>query len=347
MLIRPTRRQFIAVTAAAGAGALLSPAVRAQPAEAGSVGLRGGYGYLSSAVLGPQPEDEARDRVAVMASEFGIREFQFYDWFADYSTPCRGDEWTDPYFHRQPISRRTVEVCLDEVRCQGGRAWAYVQAVGAEEADRADDARGIYPLITADGSQYWHPPGQTPGRFPAYFLNDAFAELQVSRWAASIAGLGFDGIHWDTLGRLAAEPAAEAAGVHEFVRQARQLLEPFGLSQTLNFVDLAWWDTALVCECLEFPYAEVWSSASARRYFALMQDPALAARRGAFAMYPTVDLPPGWSQSEAMLDRWVRARDNHLAYILIGDGPRRVLDEYWPKTVPLTDAESAFLRGHA
>jgi hypothetical protein len=48
------------------------------------IGLFGEYGFLSPTVMGPQSEDGVRARIAIMAREFGVREFQFYDWFADY-----------------------------------------------------------------------------------------------------------------------------------------------------------------------------------------------------------------------------------------------------------------------
>ncbi|MEO6971129.1 MAG: glycoside hydrolase family 66 protein, partial [Chthoniobacterales bacterium] len=110
------------------------------PAEqAGAQGkLRGEYGFLSSKVMGPQKENEIRARVDIMARKYGIREFMFYDWCADYSHPLAGEQWTDPFFHRHPISRHTIQISIDEIHRQGGRAWAYVQAIGAEERNLQD-----------------------------------------------------------------------------------------------------------------------------------------------------------------------------------------------------------------
>jgi hypothetical protein len=320
-----------------------------RPAEvalpAGAVrGLTGQYGFLSSAVLGPQPEAATRDRIATMAREYGIREFQFYDWFADYSTPVTGDHWPTPYFRRDEISRRTIGISIDEVHRQGGRAWAYVQAVAAEEQQLEDPARDIWKLRDASGQWHWHPPGSDKPRFPTYFANAAWAQLMVSRWAGTVKELGFDGIHWDTLGHIAGDYGAETAGIHAFIRTTRGLLQPYGLRQTMNLVDLAWWDRAVVRESLEFPYVEVWSDATAHRYYAEMDQPDMAGVRGVIAMYASVAVPAGWSASEVICARHQEAERHHLVYLAVGDGARRMKSEYWPETVPLTVAESACLR---
>lgn len=307
-------------------------------------GLEGGYGFLSSASFGPQPETEIRARVAVMARKFGIRDFQFYDWFADYSTPVRGAHWTDPYFRRSTISRQTIAIAIDEVHRQGARAWAYIQSVGAEEIDLENSDRGIFKLRNAKGEWHWHPPGSPHPRFPTYFANAAWAEHMVTRWAGPVKELGFDGIHWDTLGRIAGNYAEETKGIHAFVQAAHPLLASHGLRQTLNFVDLAWWDRALVRSYLEFPYAETWSDATARRYFAEMDKRDMAGIRGAFAMYATVAVPANWTTTEVIRARHSEAAKHHLAYLVVGDGPRRMKSEYWPDTVPLTEEEIAFLR---
>jgi hypothetical protein len=296
-----------------------------QPARA--VGLRGEYGYLT--VFHCQSDAEARGRIRTMAREFGIREFQFYDWFADYSTPTRGARWTDPFFRRREICRATLLAYIDEIHRQGGRAWAYVQAVGAEETSWTNPARQIFPLMHK-GKWHWH-----AGRFPCYFLNGAWARHMAARWAPEVRQLGFDGIHWDTLGALAPDRAAEAAGTHAFLRTTQMELRRYGLSQTLNFVDLAWWDLGVVLDTVEFPYAEVWSLGAEQAYYRAMFRPDLLKRRGAMAFYPSVAIPSGWSESRVLIARHREAAKHGLAYIAIGDGDRRVVNEYWPITKPL------------
>ncbi len=313
-------------------------------AEPGAKGLAGEYGFLSAAVLAPQPEEAVRARVATMVRDYGVREFQFYDWFADYSTAVTGDHWTDPFLHRMPINRRSIEISIDEIHRQGARAWAYVQTVGSEEQGLEDPAKDLWKLRDAKGRWCWYPPAPDKPRFPTYFANAAWARHMVERWAKPVQALAFDGIHWDTLGRLAGDYAAETAGMHAFIATAHGLLSNLGLRQTLNFVDLAWWDRDIVRAHLEFPYAETWSSEVAARYFREMDQSDMAGVRGVQAMYPTVAVPPGQTAAQVICARRRMARAHRVAYLIVGDGARRMKTEYWPDTEALSQAEDACLR---
>lgn len=296
-----------------------------------TAGLRGEYGYLTA--FHCQSDSEARGRIRTMAREFGIGEFQLYDWFADYSTPTSGSRWTDPFFRKREICRQTLTTYIDEIHRQGGRAWAYVQAVGAEETSWANPVRQIFPLMH---NGQWH---RHANRFPCYFLNPAWARHMVERWAPAVRELGFDGIHWDTLGALAPNYAAEAAGVHAFLKATQAELRRYGLLQTMNFVDMAWWDTGVVIATVEFPYAEVWSQAKQQAYFAAMRHPLLLKRRGALGFYPNAAPSPGRTGTQTLIDRHREARRQGLAYIAVADGVRRVVNEYWPITEPMGPEE--------
>jgi Glycosyl hydrolase family 66 len=301
-------------------------------------GLRGGYGFLTD--YRSYPEAQARGRVATLAQTFGIKEFQFYDWFATYSKPTNGSSWPDPFKHEREIYLETILTYIDEIHRRGGRAWAYVQAVGADEADLADPSAGIYPLLDRDGKWYGHPP-EDPS-FWTYFLNAAWADRMTGIWGPPVKNLGFDGIHWDTLGRKAGDYASEVNGTHAFLRRAKGSLAALGLSQTLNFVDLAWWDPDLVASGLvAFPYAEVWTMTSERSYYAHMNDPALARMWGVMAFYPTVDNPEGWTDSEVMLARWAEAPKHRLMYLILGDYENRLVGPYFPDATPLSPSEKA------
>ena len=306
-------------------------------------GLSGEYGFISSAALGPQPEAVIRARVVTMARDYGIREFMVYDWFADYSTPVRGTEWKDAYFRRHPITLETLRITLDEIHKQGGRAWAYVQAVAAEEVDLESPTNGIAKLRTEKGEWYWHPKGDHP-RFPTYFPNAAWARFMVERWAPAVKELGFDGIHWDTLGHIAGDKDQEAAGIHDFLVTAHDLLARRGLRQTMNFVDMNGWDRGIVLACCEFPYVEVWSHETERRYYQEMDKLGKRGVRGVFAMYPTTLQSSDVSETAILTARRGEAIKHNLAYVLVGDGERRMRTEYWPETVPLNEAERALLR---
>src|SRR5262249_22558058 len=158
---------------------------------------------------------------------------------------------TDPWFHSRPICRQTIAWYIDELHRSGARAWAYVQSIAAESEHLASASGGIYRLIDQHGV-WFH-----MGSLPTYFPNAQWADHQVEAWGQSVAALGFDGIHWDTLGPKASNYSAEAAGIHAFLREAAPQLAKLGLMQTMNFVNLAWWDSSLL-DVIAFPYAEVW-----------------------------------------------------------------------------------------
>jgi hypothetical protein len=304
--------------------------------------LRGGYGFLTD--YGSYPADEARDRVKTLAQTFGIKEFQFYDWFATYSKPTNGSSWRDPFKGERQIYLETIKTYIDAIHSHGGRAWAYVQAVAADakKGDLTDKSAGIHPLNDREGKRCSHPPppGETEPKFLTYFLNTAWADQMIEFWGKDVKDLRFDGIHWDTLGPKAGDYGAEVSGTHEFLRRAKVRLADFELSQTLNFVDLAWWDPGLVADgVVEFPYAEVWSMASEKRYYAAMNDPALAGTWGVMAFYPTVDTPEGWTDSGVMLARWVEAPKHRLMYLILGDNEKRLIREYFPGAIPLNPSE--------
>jgi hypothetical protein len=319
--------------------------------------LRGGYGFLTD--YGSYPEAQARDRVATLAQKFRIKEFQFYDWFATYSKPViresagdptNGPSWPDPFMGERRIYRKTIRTYIDEIHRHGGRAWAYVQAVGAEEENLADPSAEIYPLLDRDGKRYRHPP-EAP-RLWTYFLNAAWADRMTRIWGPAVKELGFDGIHWDTLGQKAGVLSAEEGGTRNFLRRAKENLAGLGLSQTLNFVDLNWWNPGLVADgVVAFPYAEVWSIDSEKRYYAAMNNPKLAGIWGVMAFYPTVDKPKptankpeGWTDSEVMLERWGEAPKHRLMYLILGDDERRLVREYFPGAMPLSPSEKETMK---
>lgn len=298
-------------------------------------GLRGNYGYLTDYAC--QDERSARDRIDEMVDTFGITDVQFYDWFADYSTPTAGGEWTDPWFHSRQICRQTIAIYIDELHRRGAHAWAYVQSIASERDDLSDAMAGIYPLIASDGT--WFHMG---GTHPTYFNNGAWARHQVAVWGEAVQSLGFDGIHWDTLGATASDYAAETGGTREFLATAQALLANLGLKQTMNFVNLAWWDDSLL-EVVAFPYMEVWSMTMESQLYAAMASPAMSARWGVMAFYPSVDIPSGMTASQVMLGRWSEAPKHHARYLVVGDGAKRLVTEYFAADVPLTAAEIATL----
>jgi hypothetical protein len=298
-------------------------------------GLRGNYGFLTD--YSCQDEATARGKIDEMVETFGISDVQFYDWFVDYGTPIAGTQWTDAWFHSRPICLQTIQYYIDELHVKGARAWAYVQSIAAEDATLANDSAGIFPLVDANGN-----PFKMGGVHPTYFANGGWAQHQVGVWGQAVASLGFDGVHWDTLGPIAGDYNAETAGFHDFLATAGALLSSLGLLQTMNFVNVSWWDDSLL-DLVAFPYAEVWTPAIEQSLYQTMTAPAMQARWGVMAMYPSTTTPDGWTQSQTMLARWNEAPKHHLRYLVIGDGQERLVNEYFPSDVPLTSDEISAL----
>jgi hypothetical protein len=293
--------------------------------------LRGGYGFLTDYGCDPK---QARGRVATLAQTYGIKDFQFYDWFATYSKPTNGPSWPDPFKGKRQIQLETIRAYIDEIHRYGGRAWASVLAVGAKEKNLLDPSAGIYELRDRDNKHYRHPPDAPEPIFWAYFLNKAWADRMTGVWGPAVKELGFDGIHWNTLGKIAGKEREEAKGTLEFLERAKKKLDELGLSQTLNFVDLAWWDPDLVeSGVVAFPYAVVSSRDKRKDYYDAMDNPKLkrAGIWGVMAFYPS----EGRTDFEVMLARWAEAPKHRLRYLILGDNEKYLTGPYFPEDANL------------
>lgn len=297
-----------------------------------NIGLQGNYGFLTFFTCGYRDE-EINSLINPMIDGYGIKEFQFQTWFKSYSEPTNiyHDSWLEAYSHRDLICEDSIKRLIQQIHKRGGRAWAYVQAMGSEYNNLP-----YTKILDNNGNQYMH-----GGRFYVYALNSAWADYQVNIWANEIKNLGFDGIHWDTLGPLNGQRASD---VYAFFIRAHDLLEQKGLAQTFNFVDMSWWDRDKIKSYLEFPYAEVWTTPTAYNYYSEM-DNNMGGKWGVFAMYPGVEMPSGWTESQTMLARWKEAPKHHLVYLVVGNGNVRMkgrgLDWSWYGVVPITPEETA------
>ncbi len=300
------------------------------------LGLRGNYGFLTDfhCPFSPSNMQEMNGKIDTMMDVFGIKEFQFQTWFATYSSPTDGMQWTDAYIHRDQICRDTLTRFINKIHSKGGRAWAYVLSVGSESTTLP-----YQKLIDKNtGQQYIH-----GGKIPTYELSSSWADYQVGIWAPAIKELGFDGIHWDTLGAVSNNYNNEKNGAIAFTQRTYSLLKnDYGLSQTMNFVDLNYWDRNTVNNYLEFPYVEIWSSYYAYNYYDEMSYN-MNGKWGVMAMYPGVDVPVGWTESQTMIARWNYAPNRHIVYLLVGNGDQRMigrgLDWSWYGTTQITDSE--------
>jgi hypothetical protein len=337
--------------------------------------------------------------------DLNVRDFQFYDWFDNYSGKYqtftnkvppgkaaardwwRLTSWTDPWFSSRIVRRDTLMAAIQRVRRRGGRAWAYVQAAGSEYwnlagqpdqdvscGDRLDPDVGdnrpysvdtIGQLCKLSGEGGWYIKKGPNRSFPTYFLNAALATYQVDAWLTPLTDLGFNGVHWDTLGPEALDKGAEAYGVSAFLVQAGSLLAAHGLPQTMNQLDANWWDESLFARgVLAFPYAEVWYPEAESLFYAR------APRGGVIANYPGssrngcccvapgdcgactsqrqyAHCPYNWTQEDILEARWQMAWNHNLRYLLVGNGLERLIGEYFPETTGLSKSSIRLIQEHS
>lgn len=304
------------------------------------------YGFLTHFEISPL---EARQRVRQMYHEFGIVDFQFYDVFYRYSEPLpKGNTWISKpsaCFTGTPrqVRKETVQAYTDEIRrLPGGhaRSWLYVQAMAADEP--ADQMPQFSPWRYASGTQVaWT--DQRKCMF-VYKLTTAWGHRMVDMWAPPAVDLGFDGIHWDSLGRVSDDPsecAEMAASVTGFLQLARgRLWSEWRLRQTFNFVDGFGWHPSLYegngNDAVEFPYWECWTDQTEWIFWSLFNYSAKPAGHAVFVRYPDPNCcgnPVGSNADANLMGRWARAVSACNAYLVLGDGNRRVKTEYLPVNV--------------
>ena len=162
---------------------------------------------------------------------------------------------------------------------------------------------------------------------------------RVARW------LGFDGIHWDTLGRSPcgatdADAFIAANGYADFLRAAGAELTAASppLKQTLNWVSAWGWREAVHAALVAFPYAECWSSPCQQSF---LGNGSVAGRGGAggvVAYYPC--------KNAALLQaEWAWAASTGSSYLVVADGARHLTNEYFPNAqrAPLEPKAAAAL----
>jgi hypothetical protein len=322
------------------------------------------YGYLTLFNISTHA---ARAAVRKLHDDFGILDFQFYDAFYTYSHPVHPthDSWISKpssCFTANPrvVHASTIKAYTDEIRkLKGGRgrSWMYVQAVAADEPLGHHNASS--PYTYRDGTQVaWN--GYTGKHcLYAYQLSEEWADHMVDLWAPAAVKLGFNGIHWDQLGRVsddAGQNAMMAKGIRAFLLRAGQRLRSkFGLSQTFNFVDGFGWHESLYSAehgqgTVEFPYWECWSDATEWIFWSLFNFSHSAGDRehdhgrAVFARYPGPGCcgnPASSSLDDLMWERWARAASACGSYLVLGDGDHHLVNEYFPSGSALTDFEHA------
>ncbi|CAE8649073.1 unnamed protein product [Polarella glacialis] len=324
------------------------------------------YGFITRFSVS---EAEARAAVRRLHADFGIVDFQFYDAFYSYSQPFPGTNksWVSKpsvCFTSSPrvVHSSIISAYTDEIRkLPGGqgRSWLYVQAMAADEpAELLESIDSYEPYRMQDGSQVvWTKDKRC---LFAYQLAPAWADRMVKLWAPAAASLGFDGIHWDQLGRVsddAAQNAKLASGIGTFLeRSGRELRRAWGLKQTFNFVDGFGWHPSLYQvvgaggSVVEFPYWECWSDATEWIFWSLFNFSSQgeghrhALGHAVFARYPDPSCcgnPAGALADDLMWARWMRAASACGSYLVLGDGDSRLVREYFPGSARLSDFERA------
>jgi hypothetical protein len=310
--------------------------------------LRGEYGFLTDFSI---DTEQARRRVRDMNAKFGIVEFQFYDAFEGYSGPpdYGKTEWYNHCSVRihdnaaKPVKAAVLRAYISEIEKIGGRSWLYIQAAGCQTGDFESD-----PRVSKGGSH--------AGFFDKVRPDAVWAALVARRWAEFAKLHAFSGIHWDTIGNF--EPRAAGswreddtyAALFDFLVATKTILQEHGLGQTCNFVDGQGWRPEMFGaqvgwqgNVVAFPYWEVWTVASKEDSF--FANFGRAAGGGAvFVCYPG---KPGHMKDDGSCEtqncnavglhpfdlgtlRWLKAKAEGCAYLMIGDGLQHVQTEYFP-----------------
>lgn len=244
----------------------------------------GGYSFIAN---GFDDYDILEPLIDDLMDNKNIRDFQFYDWFSNYSgkntfdtqSPSSAspvylenwwncDTWKDAYMVSRVISRNVIFQAIQQIHTKGGRAWAYVQAQASEDlhlADKGSKTPGIVQL----GNSFRH--GGDGSMVGGYLQNAALAEFQCNAWMQPVLDLGFFGIHWDLF-----DDTPHPKESLDFIQTANGILKKNCLYQTFNDINLYqnisnskdsnYFGNPLEDGLLFFPYAEVWSDPISQDY---------------------------------------------------------------------------------
>jgi len=329
-------RRLLPLLSLAASGVLAGDFVPPAPTEdLEAMGpLRGEYGFLTQ--FSGISEEEARNKVRMMQSNFGIMEFQFYNAFAGYSHPPskHSKSWHTSLFEKK-VERNILQAYIKEIEFWGGRAWLTVQAMGTDVGDKHSQkhfqVHGQYlaedkPLVdviapTKEWGEYWAP-----------------------RWIKFAKEVGFSGIHWNTLGDFKGK-VGEHSDVPGFLKATLPLVKAEGLGQTFNFVDGFQWDKSVVDDGLvAFTFWPAWSRPAKEETFIKNVPPG-----SVFLLFPGKDEEHEgeWWQEDAkgkhpfelIVNRWSTARCHGNTYLAVGDGNRHIVTDYYPDAKEMTEEE--------
>ena len=250
----------------------------------------GGYSFIAD---GFQDYDILKPLIDDLMVNYGIRDFQFYDWFANYSgnatfepppekvTPpyllnwwnCAS--WKDGYRVKRDISRTVVFQAIQQIHAKGGRAWAYIQAQGSEDPNLVTKFKNHTPHSDVLEQIGTIPHGFTndAALVTIYAQTEALADYQADNWIQPVVDLGFFGIHWDL--NVGEERESDTKAFLERTGSRLKTNKSNPLFQTFNDIDLnqkissnpANFDsTKPENGLLYFPYSEIWSDPKSSEY---------------------------------------------------------------------------------
>lgn len=241
------------------------------------------YGYLTEFYIGQSPPEN----VALLSRDYHINALQFYDWMWRHEDPVKrvngqvADFWYD--WRNAAISVSGLHTLISEAHDRGMAAMAYTQIYAARENYEQSGVQYAWGAFanTNHTGQYSH---QMSSDMYVYLFNPAstaWQEYLMPKLTDTIQSIGFDGIHYDQLGRK--DPVydysggtilmADGTAFTSMLSRTRSHLDwlntwlpaPLGrYAMTFNLVGATvngWGIPDVVANApIDFLYAEVWNN---------------------------------------------------------------------------------------
>ena len=161
------------------------------------------YGYLTEFYVGQAPPGN----VDLLSQNYHINALQFYDWMWRHEDPIKrvngqiADSWYD--WRNAAISVSGLRTLINEAHSKGMAAMAYTQIYAAREnyeQSGVQYAWGAFANANHAG-QYSHPMSSDKSIYLFNPASTAWQEYLMPKLTDTIQLLGFDGIHYDQLGK--------------------------------------------------------------------------------------------------------------------------------------------------
>jgi hypothetical protein len=187
---------------------------------------------------------------------------------------------------------------------------------------------------------------------PAYMANEPLAAYQCNAWVEVVKEYNFDGIHWDTMLYKDNDKKTQDSAL-QFLTRSNTILQRVGLLQTFNDINGAF----NIYNQVEFLYREIWNPDAEKLYYNVID--LMGAPNTVIAMYPGTTkfgCPSKYcpqvngkniSQEELIMLRWNAAKAHHARYLIMGNGQDRLVTEYFPGSIEMTDDLKQFMQLNA